>query len=247
MVKSSSVGGSRVDEALVQLRTRIEQRELMPGEALRLDALSQELQMSVQPIREALRLLESEGLVERSINRGVVVAKVSLEQIIELSCLRTIIEPIMVSLATVRASAEELAAIRATHEHIQELAKQEERWEEIIPLTIDWHLQVYAAAGSRYLSDFVTRIWTAIRINSAWRNSHAVDTMLEHEAIVAAMEARDPVAAAAAMREHVRESVIGHLEGFSGATNPLLANAIATYDALLGQIDPTSQGEPDKA
>lgn len=246
MVKSSSaVGMSRVDEALQQLRNRIEQRQLLPGEALRLDALSQELQMSVQPIREALRLLESEGLVERSINRGVVVAKVSLEQIIELSCLRTIIEPMMVSLATVRASTEELAVIRASHQRLQAMVEQQKPWEEIIPLTIDWHLEVYAAANSRYLSDFVSRIWTAIRINSAWRNSHAVDTMIEHETVVTAMEARDPAAAALAMREHVRESVIGHLEGFSGAGNPLLGNAIATYDALLSQIDPTSLGVPE--
>lgn len=241
MVKSSSASGaSRVDEALAQLRRRIEQRKLMPGEALRLDALGQELQMSVQPIREALRLLESEGLVERSINRGVVVAKVSLEQVIELSCIRTIIEPIMVSLATVRATTADLSAIRASHEEIRQLIQEEAPWDEIIPRTIEWHLQVYAAARSRYLSDFVARIWTAVRINSAWRNSHAVDTVLEHERLLTAMEARDPAGAARAMRLHVRESVIGHLEGFSGESNTLLANAIATYDAMLEQIDPTS-------
>jgi DNA-binding GntR family transcriptional regulator len=242
MVKSSSSapGTSRVDEALVQLRRRIEQRQLMPGEALRLDALSQDLDMSVQPIREALRLLESEGLVERSNNRGVVVAKVSLEQVIELSCLRTIFEPIMVSLATVRATPEDLVAIRRSHEHIRSLIQQGTSWEEIIPLTIEWHLQVYAAARSSYLSDFLTRVWTAIRINSAWRNSHAADTVIEHERVLSAMEARDAAEAARAMREHVRESVIGHLEGFSGASNPMLASAIATYDALLGQIDPSA-------
>lgn len=229
---------SRVDDALAQLRARIEQRKLMPGEALRLDALSQELQMSVQPIREALRLLESEGLVERSINRGVVVAKVTLEQVIELCCIRTVIEPIMVGLATVRATPDDLAAIRASHMRIKDLMASGAPWDDIIPLTVEWHLEVYAAARSRYLSDFVSRVWTAIRIHSAWRNSHAADTIVEHERILEAMEDRDPVEAARAMRQHVRESVIGHLEGYSGESNPLLSNAIATYEALLGQVDP---------
>lgn len=242
MVKTAKVrdGMSRVDEALAELRSRIEKRKLMPGEALRLDALSQELQMSVQPIREALRLLESEGLVERSINRGVVVAKVSLEQIIELSCLRTIIEPIVVSLATVRATADDLAAIRLSHRHIDEMMASGASWEDIIPLTIDWHLQIYRAARSPFLSDFIERIWTAVRINSAWRNSHAADTMPEHEAILLAMEARDAPRASAAMRAHVRESVLGHLEGFSGEGDPMVANAIATFDDLLQKIDPSS-------
>jgi len=240
-VKTSKDSGvSRVDEALARLRRGIEQRELMPGEALRLDALSQELQMSVQPIREALRLLESEGLVERTINRGVVVAKMSLEQVIELSCLRTIVEPIMTSLATVRATPEDLAALRASHEHIRAQVEAGSPWEPLIPLTIAWHQQIYTMARSQYLSDFVARIWTAIRINSAWRNSHAADTLPEHEAILTAMEARDAHAAGQAMRAHLREGVLGHLEGYSGATGPGVINALALYDGLLAQIDPSA-------
>jgi DNA-binding GntR family transcriptional regulator len=238
-ISRSAAGVSRVDEALSALRSRIENRDLMPGEALRLDALSQELEMSVQPVREALRLLESEGLVERSINRGVIVAKMTLEQVIELACLRTIIEPMITSLAAVRATPDELAAIRASHEELRAQVEAGSPWEPLIPATIAWHEQVYAAAHSRYLSDFVARVWTAIRINSAWRTSHASDTLPEHEAILAALEQHDATAAASAMRSHVRESVIGHLEGFSGASGPTIMNAIATYDGLLAQLDPS--------
>ena len=242
MAKSSQKGqnGSRVDEALRQLRLRIERRELMPGEALRLDALSQELNMSVQPVREALRILESEGLVERSINRGVVVAKVSLDEVIELACLRTVIEPMLASLATVRATADDLAKIREYHEKLRRMVDQDTPTSEVVPHTIEWHRLVYAAARSRFLSDFITRVWTAIRINSAWRSSHAAETVQEHEQILKAMEERDPVEAARAMRIHVRDSVIGHLEGYVGASNPMIDNALATYDALLGQIDPAT-------
>lgn len=227
---------SRVDEALDRIRTAIEQRQLLPGEALRLDALSSELDMSVQPIREAIRLLEAEGVVERSLNRGVVVAKVSLEQVIELSCLRTVLEPMMTSLATVRATDEELAELRTEHRQLVELIESGATWETVVPTTIEWHQLIYRFARSQQLSDFVARVWVAIRINSAWRNSHAADTITEHEAILEAMEARDSRGAATAMRRHIREGVVGHLEGFVGQNDPAMMAAISTYDNLLEQM-----------
>ena len=227
---------SRVDEALAGLRAAIEQRRLMPGEPLRLDALSQELQMSVQPIREAIRLLEAEGVVERSNNRGAVVAKVSLDEIIDLCVIRTLIEPIMTSLATLRAAEADLVEIRAAHEELRALLESGQPTHQIIQQTIEWHLLIYRTARSRYFSDFVQRVWTAIRINSAWRNAHAAHLVEEHEAIIAAMEARDDAAAAEAMRAHVRESVVGHLEGFSGQNDPSFGDALARYEDLVSHV-----------
>lgn len=228
---------SRVDIALARIREAIEERRLLPGEALRLDALSQELEMSVQPVREAIRLLEAEGVVERSANRGVVVAKVSLAQIIELSCLRTVLEPMITSLATLRASDDEIAELRATHQSILDLLESGDGWESVIPRTIEWHEHLYRLARSPQLSEFVARVWVAIRINSAWRNSHASDSMHEHDQILQAMEQRNPHAASRAMREHVREAVIGHLEGFVGSGDPSVTAAISAYDQLLSQMD----------
>lgn len=237
MNKDSRQGSvSRVDEALAGLRTAIEQRRLMPGEPLRLDALSQELQMSVQPIREAIRLLEAEGVVERSNNRGAVVAKVSLDEIIDLCVIRTLVEPIMTSLATLRATEADLNEIRTAHEELRALVESGKPTSQIIQQTIDWHLLIYRAARSRYFSDFVERVWTAIRINSAWRNAHAADLITEHENIIGAMEARKAEEAAEAMRVHVRESVIGHIEGFSGQNDPTFGDALAHYEDLVSHV-----------
>jgi DNA-binding GntR family transcriptional regulator len=236
---------SRVDEALAALRAAIEQRRLMPGEPLRLDALSHELQMSVQPIREAIRLLEAEGVVERSNNRGAVVAKVGLDEIIDLCCIRTLIEPTLTSLATLRATEAEVREIRAAHEHLRALLESSQPTNHIIQLTIDWHVMIYNAARSRYFSDFVERVWTAIRINSAWRSSHAANLVVEHEAILEGMEARDDQAAAAAMRAHVQESVVGHIEGYFGTNDPSTGSALARYEGLMrhmlpGGLDPAA-------
>lgn len=227
---------SRVDTAVAELRKAIAQRQLLPGEPLRLEALSQRLNMSVQPIREAIRLLEAEGLVERSNNRGSVVAKMSLAEVIDLSAVRTIIEPMLVTMATLRASDEELSAIRKAHEDFRELVVGGNSTEDLIQMSIDWHQMIYDAAQSRHLREFVDQVWTAIRINSAWGSSLAAGLIDEHEEIISAMEARDHARAAEAMRRHVRDSVVGHIDGFTGENLQSLTAAMLNYENLLADL-----------
>lgn len=227
---------SRVDIAVAELRKAIAQRQLLPGEPLRLEALSQKLNMSVQPIREAIRLLEAEGLVERSNNRGSVVAKMSLAEVIDLSAVRTIIEPMLVAMATLRASDDELSAIRKAHENFRDLVVRGNATEDLIQLSIDWHQMIYGAAQSRHLREFVDQVWTAIRINSAWGSSLAAGLIDEHEEIISAMEARDHARAAGAMRRHVRDSVVGHIDGFTGENHQSLAAAMLSYENLLADF-----------
>lgn len=145
----------------MELRRAIEQRQLLPGEPLRLEPLSRRLKLSVQPIREAIRLLEVEGSA---------VAKVPLADIIDLCVMRTSIEPTVMSLATQRASDEELVAIRRAHTESKALDHDGNATEDLIQMPIDWHLIIYAAARSRQLSNFIDQVWTAIRINSAWED-----------------------------------------------------------------------------
>lgn len=227
---------SRVDIAVAELRRAIAQRQLLPGEPLRLEALSQRLNMSVQPIREAIRLLEAEGLVERSNNKGSVVAKMSLAEVIDLSAVRTIVEPMLVSMATLRAGDEELSAIRKAHEDFKQLVLSGNATEDLIQLSIDWHQMIYDAARSRHLSEFVIQVWTAIRINSAWGSFLAEGLLDQHEAVISAMEARDPVRAADAMRHHVRDSVLGHVDGFTGESDQSLSASMLRYEALLSDV-----------
>lgn len=242
---SDNGSSSRVDIALAELRQAIQQRQLVPGEPLRLEALSQRLNMSVQPIREAIRLLEAEGLVERSNNKGSVVAKVPLPDIIDLCAVRTSVEPMMVSMATQRASDDEIAAIRQAHDQLRRLVQEGNSNQDLIRLSVDWHLMIYTIARSRHLSDFIERVWTAIRINSAWTTPVAADLIDEHESIMVAMEQRDHRAAADAMRRHVHTSVHEHIEGFIGESDSSVTSAVVTYEQLL--IDLGIVAQPSSA
>ncbi len=227
---------TRVDEAFHALRLAIEERRLLPGEALRLNALSQELNMSITPIREAIRLLESEGLVERFPHRGAIVSKVSEADVVELSLIRTIIEPLAVSLATIRASDAQLRGIRQAHERLATLIQDQDRPTETARLVSDWHLAIYQTAQSRYLTDFIELVWSAIRINSLWHQRRAEHSMREHEEILQAMERRRPDEAADAMRAHLMSGIKFHIAGREINGSGPGSDALSEYEQLVNQL-----------
>jgi len=235
-VENSSDYGSRVDEAFHALRLAIEERRLLPGEALRLNALSKELNMSITPVREAIRLLESEGLVERFPHRGAIVSKVSDTDVVELSLIRTIVEPLAVSLATIRATDEELRGIREAHELLALRIQDGDRPTEMARLVSDWHLAIYETAHSRYLTDFIGLLWSAIRINSLWHPRRADHSIEEHDRILEAMERRRPHEAADAMRDHLISGVAFHLAGREVDGYGPGTDALKDYEELLSKI-----------
>lgn len=228
--------GSRVDEALAKLRDAIENRTYLPGEALRLDALSREFEMSVQPVREAIRILEAEGIVERTKNRGAAVRKVSAEEVIELLGLLTVIEPVAVALVTIRASDEELRRARVEHEELQRLVQAGAPSIQVVPRTVDWHRNLYASARSTFLTDFITRSWSAVRLQAAWMASRESHVAVEHEKILQAMESRDARRASELMKQHLREAVTLHLGDLWTTSGP--SENYAAFLRLMSDIDP---------
>lgn len=97
------------EELAAAVRERILSGDLPEGSLLRQEALAAEYLVSRIPVREALRLLESEGLVELRTHRGAVVTAHSPEQIGELFDLRTLLERDLVVRAVPRATAQEIA------------------------------------------------------------------------------------------------------------------------------------------
>ena len=91
------------------LRDKILKREIAGGEPLRQEAIANALGTSIIPVREALRQLEAEGLVELQTHRGAVATKLSLEQALEWIHLRRLIETDLIGKAMDRMTAEHIA------------------------------------------------------------------------------------------------------------------------------------------
>src|SRR5215210_8838164 len=120
MARVVAVSMTKTQAAFHRIRAAIEDGRLKPGDRLRATALQEELDMSPTPIREALRLLQAQGLVEHRPHHGMVVAEYPVEETEEVYRLREVLEPMAAGLAAERASAEQLERIHRRLDGLKE-------------------------------------------------------------------------------------------------------------------------------
>lgn len=110
---------TKAEEAFIEIRRLIECGRLPGGAKLTLASLSDELQMSLTPIREALRMLQANGLVEYKRHHGHVVTRYSIRRAEETYLLRQTLEPLATRLAAANATEDELRRIRELQEEFR--------------------------------------------------------------------------------------------------------------------------------
>ncbi|MGH3086834.1 MAG: GntR family transcriptional regulator [Rubrobacteraceae bacterium] len=194
---------TKTQAAFHRIRADIEDGRLEPGERLRAAVLREDLGMSPTPIREALRLLQAQGLVEHRPHHGMVVAEYPAEQTEEVYRLRLVLEPMATELAAERASGEQLERIRRQHAALGDAVESGDARVDAAELNAAWHRAVYEAAGSRYLEEFIARLWGVLPLEAVWRTDRSGSSVEEHERITAAIERRDATQAADLMRRHI--------------------------------------------
>ena len=204
MAREAAVSMTKTQAAFRQLRVAIEEGRLKPGDRLKATALQDELGMSPTPIREALRLLQAQGLVEHRPHHGMVVAEYPVEQIEEVYRLRLVLEPMATGLAAERATAEQLEEIRRRHDALREAVRAGDARVDAAELNAAWHRAVYEAASSRHLEEFIARLWGVLPLEAIWLDNRSDASIEEHERITAAVEGRDASKAAALVREHIK-------------------------------------------
>ena len=106
------------------LRSEIGRLEMAPGQRLRLEALAGRFQVSLTPVRHALRRLESEGLVESLPRRGSSVAPLSVEELEEIQALRLGLETFLARHGAEACTADALAEMGAARREMERAFKQ---------------------------------------------------------------------------------------------------------------------------
>jgi len=194
-----------------RLRLDIVEGRLKPGEWLRQARLARSYGVSQTPVREALKELAVEGLVEHVPYRGMRVVQFSAEDVEDLYACRSFVEGRAARHAAGHITDDEVAELRALHEAMLacdfpgELARYRE-------LNRRFHETVFAASQRTYLVRTLAQLWSAFP-TMLWSNVPrvAVSSLperdqpdnAEHAEIVAAFEARDPVRAEEAVRTHI--------------------------------------------
>jgi DNA-binding GntR family transcriptional regulator len=200
---------SVVDHVYVAIRERIRDGALARGARVHQEDLAAELGVSRTPVREALRRLAAEGLVEMHTNRGARVADVSENDMRASYEARLIVEPGAARLAAQRGLSEPQARMRAA------VAAQRRAIGKIrtsFEANRDFHVALVAASGNEFLRDFVENLWVA-RIGEVVyeRQAETPEQMRadadEHEQILEAIVRGDARAAETLTRRHIADAI----------------------------------------
>lgn len=189
-----------------------------PGQRLREEQLAVDLAISPTPIREALLLLEAEGLVVTSSHRGASVVRLTAEEVADTYRIRAALESLATTMAMEQLPSRRrdglLAQVRRVHEEMG-VALAGHHLEQVPRLNREFHWLIYRTAGSARLLDLIERLWNSLphfwlrQIPGRAEWAHA-----QHELILAALATDGPEAATSAMRDHVQlaaETLVAHL------------------------------------
>ncbi|MDP9225798.1 MAG: GntR family transcriptional regulator [Actinomycetota bacterium] len=186
-----------------ELRRRILDGSISPGSSLNQDRLALDLGVSTTPLREAIRRLESEGLLSFSAHREVVVSSVQMEGLIDLYEVREAVDALAVKLAAARHTLQEAELIRQACKSLRKSAAMD-------PLALNrvFHRVIYSSCHNRALIEELENLWDRSDRHRRLLLTVALDREVVHEhlAIAEAVLERDGTRAASLMARHVRDA-----------------------------------------
>ena len=197
------------------LRQAIRDGILPPGERLMEIPLAEELGVSRTPIREAIRILEQEGLIVMIPRRGTYVADMSLKDVTEVFELRSILEELAAELAAERITNEEIEALE---QHLVEIGNymNENNLDKVVQADILFHEILYKASRNDRLVEMINNLreqTLRFRTLSMSQTGRLAKTWDEHRQLVEAISDRDVERARQIARIHMEESEKTLLEG----------------------------------
>lgn len=189
------------------IREGILSGELARGQRLREEELALKVGVSRTPIREALRRLDAEGLVDFTPNRGARVTAWSERELEEVYEARALLESYGARLAATRVTADELARLDELTERMERLARKgSAAADELTVLNGEFHRAVVAAARNSQLETLVRGIMDVPLINRTFQlysPQRLRASMFHHAELVEALRAADGEWAEAVMRAHI--------------------------------------------
>jgi DNA-binding GntR family transcriptional regulator len=189
------------------IRDQILDGSLAPGERIRQEEFAERFGASRIPVKEALRLLESDGLVTLVANTGAWVSRMSEEECVEAYQIRERLEPLLL-----RESLKNLD--EATIDALDALAAEMEAGADVetfLRLDRQFHLLSYSAARTTALAEIIQRLWNSTQ---HYRRAYTLLVGIEHNQIshshhhliVDALRRRDPDDAESALVSHIRRT-----------------------------------------
>ncbi len=189
------------------LRQRIFDRELPPGSWIDELKLAEEYGISRTPLREALKVLATEGLVTMKVRRGAYVTEVSDSDLADVYHLLALLESDAAAVVAAKATESQLKELQNLHQELEKAVNNRERFFEINEA---FHMRLLEIASNRWRDQMVADLRKVMKLNrhnSLLKSGRLEDSLAEHRAIMAALLAHDAEAAGQHMREHFRNGL----------------------------------------
>lgn len=196
-------------EVTDRMRSMIMEGELKPGEKVPERQLTERFGVSRTPVREAVKILAAEGLVMLLQNRGAVVSRLTVAELDEVFPVLAALEGVAGELACANATDEEIAEIRRLNGRMHTAFDDSDR-PAYFELNQQIHAAILAAARNATLSNqhqLVARRANRARYQANLTVDRWRQALREHDAIIAALEARDAPALGRLMKEHMEHKL----------------------------------------
>lgn len=197
---------SKSDLVTALLREMILSGELVGSRVLRQRDIAVQFGVSQTPVREALRRLESEGLVVSDPHRGATVAEAREGWVEENYQIRAALESLGARLAAKSITDEQLAELVGLNERMTAVGEDQLAYG---PLNKEFHFGIYAVAGSPLLLSLMRLLWNSMPTGPHVARSHD-ESVGQHHALLEALARHDGDAAESVMRGHILGSA--HLD-----------------------------------
>ena len=190
------------EEVAELLRQRIFARELAPGSWIDEMRLAEEYGISRTPLREALKVLATEGLVTMKMRRGAYVTEVNDKDQHDVYHLLSLLESDAAGVVAAQASDAELAELEHIH---QELAAAVGNTDKFFEINERFHMRLLEIANNRWRDQMVADLRKVMKLNrhnSLLKSGRIEESLREHQALLEALLARDVSASVARMQAH---------------------------------------------
>ncbi|GAA1296737.1 GntR family transcriptional regulator [Planotetraspora silvatica] len=205
------------------LRAAILSGEIGPGERIRQEDVAERFGASRLPVREALRILEAEGLTEHEQHKGARVPSLSMRDLSVIYQIRERLEPLALTESIPNLTQHDLREL----DRLQQRIEADTGIDEFLALDREFHLMTYTGCQVDQLSMMVVRLWNStqhyrrafMKVSGSGRR-WVINA--EHRLLLDAMERRDSVDAERHLAGHIRRTrteLSRHPEVFGGATS----------------------------
>lgn len=201
-------------ETISVVREMILDGTLPPGGRIAEIALCEDLGISRTPLREAIKVLASEGLIELMPSQGAVVTEVTIDDVEALFEIMEALEDQVGQLVATRATDEQFEELRAMHERMIGFHREGKR-SDYFDLNQQIHLRLATCTGNKFLATDYEKYLGKIRRARYLANlskSRWDESAKEHEEIMAALWTRDGRNLGGILREHLRRTGVFVIE-----------------------------------